>query len=423
MAGTQSALKSVDTLAPHYDGPIFDGDTHIQEKDYSFFEKYLPEKYHAEWLPARKYGPDGSFGLYIGDTKAENAELQPGGLIPPPGKLKEWLRAISTGETVDSGFTPTPDMSEVGPRLAKLEEFEVEGSIMFVGEFVATFGVLGQLVEEKGPEGANALFHAWNEYLVKEWTLNVQDRIYPTAILALFDLDWAVQEAKWLVENGVRVVVMPMGPVDGKSPADPYFDPLWQVLNDAGVAVTFHVSEANFMHGLIYEWGEKPLQSRKSGQSAWQWMFAYSEIPVMMTMANFIYWNFFERFPNIKMASVENGAEWLPRFLYKMDKMRGMARSGWWPMGQLKERPSTIFKRNCFVVAYPEDDIKGIVDQLGGDASCILMGSDYPHAEGVPTPRDFVEEGCKGLTPEQIEQIMYSNGRRMMPKGRTGLSG
>lgn len=422
MAGTQSALKTIDTQAPHYDGPIFDGDTHIQEKDYSFFAKYLPEKYHQEWLPARKYGPDGSFGLFIGDTKAENAEVEPGGLIPPPGKLKEWLRAINTGEKVEAGFMPTPDMSEAGPRLEKMKEFGVDGSIMFVGEFVATFGILGQLVEQKGPEGANALFHAWNQYLVEEWTLNVEDRIYPTAILALFDLEWAVQEAKWLVENGVRVVVMPMGPVDGKSPADPYFDPVWQVLNDAGVAVTFHVSEANFMHSLIYQWGEKPLQARKSGQTAWQWMFAYSEIPVMMTMANFVYWNFFERFPNIKMASVENGAEWLPRFMYKMDKMRGMARSGWWPMGQLKERPSTIFKRHCFVVAYPEDDIKGIVDQLGGDASCLLMGSDYPHAEGVPAPRDFVVEGCNGLTPEQIEQIMYSNGRRFIPKGKNGLS-
>lgn len=420
MAANQSALKSVDNTKPHYDGPIFDSDTHIQEKDYSFFAKYLPEKYHAEWMPQRKHAPDGRFVLYIGDTPIENADLQEDGLIPPPGKLKEWLRAISTGEAVAASHKVTPDMNELGPRLAKLDEFEVDGSIMFVGEFVSSFGQIMLKAEERGSEGANALFHAWNEYLVNEWGLNADDRIYTTAILSLHDLDWAVQEAKWLVENGVRVVVMPMGPAHGKSPADPSFDPLWQVLNDAGVVVTFHVSEANFMHSVIREWGELPLQSRKSGQTAWQWMFAYSEIPVMMTMANFVYWNFFERFPNIKMASVENGAEWLPRFLYKMDKMRGMARSGWWPMGQLKERPSTVFKRHCFVVAYPEDDIKGIVDQIG-DADCLLMGSDYPHAEGVARPRDFVEEACKGLTPEQIEQIMFSNGRRMLPKGRNGL--
>ncbi len=47
------------------------------------------------------------------------------------------------------------------------------------------------------------------------------------------------------------------------------------------------------------------------------------------------------------------------------------------------------------------------------------MGSDYPHAEGVPTPRDFVAEGCNGMRDEDIEKVMYSNGRRMLPKGKT----
>ena len=46
-----------------------------------------------------------------------------------------------------------------------------------------------------------------------------------------------------------------MGPVGGRSPADPYFDPVWQVLNDAGIAVTYHVSEASFMHPLIRSFG------------------------------------------------------------------------------------------------------------------------------------------------------------------------
>ena len=83
--------------------------------------------------------------------------------------------------------------------------------------------------------------------------------------------------------------------------------------------------------------------------------------------------------------------------------------------GQLKERPSEIFKRQCFAVAYPEDDVKKIVDEIGC-ADPILMGSDYPHPEGVARPRDFVEEALPGLNDRQIEQIMYSNGRRMLPR-------
>lgn len=403
------------TDVPVYNGPIFDGDTHIHEKDFSFFEKHLPEKYHHDWLPAYKHGPDG-YGMYIGRhiVPTTPGETREDGLMPPPGMLKQWLAAIATGKEIDERIRPTPDMYRRKERIEKLDQFGVEGSILFLGNFVTALGQLDVMAEKLGPEGACAVVHAYNQYLLEEWSFNADDRIYTAPILALWDLEWAVNEAKWLAEHRARIVTMPMGPAHGKAAPDPVNDPLWQVLDEHRIVLAFHVSEATFMHPVVRAHGEEPMQPRRMGLTAWQWMFTYSEIPVMMTMASFVYLNFFERFPNVKIVSVENGAEWLPRFLKKMDKMRGMARSGYWPCGQLKERPSKIFTRHCFVVAYPEDDIKHIVDEIG-TADCLLMGSDYPHAEGVPTPRDFVQEGCIGLTPSQLQAIMHDNGRRMLP--------
>ena len=401
-------VKTLGEAQPTYDGPIFDCDSHIWERDFDFLRKYLPQELQADWLVARKVGPDGRFGLHIGDRMVENAESNAQGLVPPPGKLKEWLQAMKEGKSNVEGWgLPTPDMMEPAARLAKLDEFGVEGCILFVGEFVTTFGYLPQ------DAVGNRVLHAYNEYLNDHWGFAYKDRIFATGLLSLWDLESSVAEARWLVERGVRVVCMPMGPAGGRSPADPYFDPVWQILNDAELAVSFHVSEANFMHPLIKEFGEKPLQSRRTGQTAWQWMFCYSELPVQITLANIIYHNFYERFPKLRIASVENGASWVPSFLEKMDKMRGMAKNGYWPCGQLKERPSAIFKRHCFAVAYPEDDVKGIVERIG-TADCIMMGSDYPHAEGVPEPREFFAEALTELPPEQARAIMYDNGKRFM---------
>jgi predicted TIM-barrel fold metal-dependent hydrolase len=419
-AGQLKVVGGSATEAPVYNGPIFDGDSHIQERDFSMFEKYLPKKYHKDWLIKTGYNAEGKYTVFLGDTEMHNFEISDNDLVFPPGKLKEWLAAISTGKEIDVRVPISKDMYTLQGRVEKLDEFGVESCLLFVGLFVAAFGWLHVAAQEKGPEGANATIHAYNQYLLDEWTFNYQDRIYTTPIIALWDREWAIQEARWLVENGARAVLLLMGPgADNRSAADPYYDPVWNILNDAGVLLTLHVADASFMHPLIRQFGENPIENRRKGQTAWQWMFTFSEIPVMMTMANYIYWNFFERFPRLRMASVENGAEWLPRFLYKMDKMRGMARSGYWPAGQLKQRPSAIFKRHCFVVAYPEDNVKKIVDEIG-TAECLLMGSDYPHPEGVPAPRDFVHEALNGLNDEQIAQIMYENGRRMMPKGRTG---
>jgi predicted TIM-barrel fold metal-dependent hydrolase len=404
MATVAAAPEAVE---PVYEGPIFDCDTHIWERNFDFMKTYLPADLHDDWLVARRHGPDG-FGLYIGQRRVFNAEANEQGLVPPPGRLKEWLQAMKEGKSNVEGWElPTEDMMAPAERLQKLDEFGVEGAILFVGEFITTIGYL--------PPNriGHAVLHAYNEYLRDHWGFSYAGRNFATGLLALWDLDTAVEEARWLVAQGCRVVCMPMGPANGRSPADPYYDAFWKVLDDAGVAVTFHVSEANFMHPLIEAWGEKPLQSRRTGQTAWQWMFCYSELPVQITLANIVYHNFFERFPNIRIASVENGATWLPNFLRKMDKMRGMAKNGYWPCGQLKERPSTIFKRHCHVVAYPEDDVKRIIEEIG-TADCILMGSDYPHAEGVPEPRDFYAEALTGLPDDQVRAIMYDNGKRFM---------
>jgi predicted TIM-barrel fold metal-dependent hydrolase len=392
-----------------YVGPIFDSDTHIQEGGLEFFHEYLPKDLHKDWLPAERVGPTGEFGLHIGDRILLNAEANPDGLVPPPGKLREWLAAVAAGKSTVSGWMkPTEYMTNRDARLAKMNEFGVDACLLFPGMFIATFGALGE-----NPE-SNTVVHAYNRWLNDKWGFAFTNRLYSVPVLSLWDMESSIREADWLIKQGARAVCMPMGPSGGKSPAHPHFDPVWSRLNEAGVAVTFHVSEANFMHPVIEQWGERPLQGRRTGQTAWQWMFCYSELPIQMTLANIIYHNFFERFPKLRIASVENGANWVPAFLKKMDKMRSMARNGYWPCGQLKERPSAIFKRNCFAVAYPEDDVAKIVEEIGG-SSCILMGSDYPHAEGVCEPRDFYREALQQVPEADVRAIMFENGRRLIP--------
>ena len=394
---------------PLYDGPIFDADTHIVEDSFDFFRDYLPRQYHERWLPAHKLGPDGEFGLFVGDRKVQNYDFHPDGLVPPPGKLKEWLRAMKDGKSIDDGWIPaTPDMYDRDARLRKLDEFGVEACMLFIGNFNAAVGYLSE------DAAGMAVMHAYNRWLHEKWGFAYKDRIFTSGCLALWDTDLAVAEAEWLIERGVRVVIAPMGPAQGKSLAHPDFDPVWSRLNEAGVVLAFHLQEATFMHPLLGLWGEKPLQPRMRGQTAWQWMFAYGHLPVRMTLANIVFHNFFARFPNIRVVSVENGASWLPDFLVEMDKSRGVAKNGYWPCGQLKERPSAIFKAHCSVVAYPEDPVRQIIERAGS-ADCILMGSDYPHAEGAATPRAFAQEALDGVAPADVRRIMYENGRRLVP--------
>ncbi len=61
------------------------------------------------------------------------------------------------------------------------------------------------------------------------------------------------------------------------------------------------------------------------------------------------------------------------------------------------------------IAPYPEDDVVKIVTDLGhGDS--IVMGSDFPHAEGLAVPADFADL----LTPLPLDD------QRKIMRGQRG---
>ena len=153
---------------------------------------------------------------------------------------------------------------------------------------------------------------------------------------------------------GARFIVLPAGPAYGRSPGDPYFDPIWSRINEARAVVCYHIAEFYYQENVASDWGWGVLPPFQ--YSAWQWQNTYGERPITDTLSALIFDNVFGRYPNIKVLVSEFGAEWVPHFIRHMDKSRGMARGGPWLGGQLTERPSTIFKKHVRVVPYPEDD-------------------------------------------------------------------
>jgi predicted TIM-barrel fold metal-dependent hydrolase len=391
-----------------YDGPIFDGDTHLFETP-DAFTKYLPDDVRERCGIHFRHADDGQFALHVGKRKVQitadhyHEDL----LVPAPGKLHEWLRAIKEGRSeIELRVAMTPDMLAPAERVKKLDAWKVRSSIIYVGHMLAAVSYLDDV------QDAYKVLNAYNHWLLDQWTFNYHDRIYATPIVTLDDLASGIEQVKWCIKNGARAILMPMGPFNKKAPAHHDHDPFWALVNEAKLRVVYHVGEAIYLKSHMAEWGE-PVQQSRMRQTAFVWMFGYGERPVVETLTSFIFWNFFERFPNVKLLSAENGAEWVPAMLTKMDKTRGIAKNGYWPGGQLKKRPSKIFAENIAVVAYPEDNLKKIIEQTG-TYNWLLMGSDYPHSEGVEEPYMFAQEACRELTVEQTRAIMYENGMRFM---------
>ena len=252
-----------------------------------------------------------------------------------------------------------------------------------------------------------ASLSAYNRWYDEAWGFNYEDRIYATALLSLRDLDRAVALTDDIVARGAKVVLLPTGPAYGRSPADPYFDPVWSRLAEAGVVIALHIMPYWYFDALSPAWGHDPDPAAWH-MSAWQWMNVYGERPVVDTLSALIFDNLFGRFPRLNVLVAEHGASWVPHTLRHLDKSRGMGRNGPWIGGPLRERPSEIFKRHVRVTPYPEDDIPKLVEELGGDDRVLVFGSDFPHAEGVARPADF-EQLLTSLPQDMQRRIMREN--------------
>ena len=327
-----------------------------------------------------------------------------------PGSLAEMLRQRASGNATDAERFYEPIQEEYldkDARLRQLDQQQIERTIMYPGGWA--------LLSEAYLDGIDPLYDniaSFNRWIDEDWGFDYKDRIYAPAMMSMRDLDRACAELDRVLAAGARFILLPAGPAYGRSPGDPHFDPFWARLNEAKATVAYHISEFHYQSNVASQWGWQlapPFQF-----SAWQWQNTYGERPITDTLSAIIFDNVFGRFPNVTVLVSEFGAEWVPHFVRHMDKSRGMGRNGPWLGGQLTERPSKIFNRHVRVVPYPEDDTIGMVDRMG-TVEPFVMGSDWPHAEGLREPADFYLR-TEGLGEETRRKFLRDNGLALLAR-------
>ena len=389
---------------------IIDCDTHCYEAR-DAFTRHLPKAYLDRAIaPVRK--ADGSDAILAGSRLATfNSEQGLGfDMAYRPGSLKEMLKQMASGNPEET-YEPEPMRVEYLEREPRIELLDAQGI-----DECALFPAGMALAAEHYVADTDALYvnlRSFNEWFDETWGFD-RGRIHPTAVVSLRDLDRAVELTDFVLDKGARVVLLPTGPAYGRSPGDPYFDPVWSRLAEAEVTVAFHIQPYWYFDAISPAWGQNPDPAAWH-MSAWQWMNTYGERPIIDTLSALVFDNVFGRFPSLNVLVAEHGASWVPHTLTHMDKSRGMGRNGTWIGGKLDDPPSAIFKEHVRVAPYPEDNVPWIIENLGGDASCLVMGSDFPHAEGLAEPADYLEV-LDPLDEPTKRAIMRGNAERLFSR-------
>jgi predicted TIM-barrel fold metal-dependent hydrolase len=376
------------------DFPLFDADNHYYEAT-DAFTRHIPKamaKRAMQWAEL-----DGKVRLVVGgriNRFIPNPTFDP---IAKPGCLDEYFRGRSPADDIRGAFGDLepirPEYRAPGPRLQVLDEQGIEGCFLF-----PTLGVGMEEALTGDPEAAHAAFEAFNRWLEDDWGYDIEGRMFAAPYLTLLDPELAAAEVRRVIGLGARVIVMRAGPVmaptGGRSPGDPVYDPFWSAIDEAGITVAYHSGEAGYGRYVV-DWGES--SEFEAFRRTPLYSLMTSDRAIADTMAALIAHGVFARFPNLRIATIESGSEWVGPLLKKMRKSWSMNPGSW------ASDPNEAFRRHIWVAPYYEDDIRGLADAIGADH--VLFGSDFPHAEGIAVPASFADE-LKGFTPDEVRLIM-----------------
>lgn len=338
-----------------------------------------------------------------------DGERYPRQVTIAPGELERSLGARERGEVYAPQLIDgtAPEYTDRDMRLKLLDEWGVDAAVLFPSSGLAFDAQMASR-----PDAACAAATAFNRWIEEDWGFAYQDRLYSAAFVSLQSLDMAIAELERVLVAGARIIQIRLGAVNGRSPADPYFDPFWARVQEAGVPVALHITASGYEAVIARMWGENP-HLEHAQRSAFQWYATFATRPAMDTFAALIFHNLFSRFPRLRVLSVENGSRWVATLLQEMDAAyRFVAGNPMtdWLAGPLKQRPSDVFREHVWVAPFldtgHEAPVPELIDLLGADH--VLFGSDWPHGEGRDTPRHFDAE-LAGVAPNDLRRVLRTN--------------
>ena len=320
--------------------------------------------------------------------------------VASPGVLKDYFRGNPNGDNpLDLLKARDRIKPEYRDRDARLATMDAHGL-----DKVWMFPTLGMVYEEElrhDPEAVAVLFRAFNRWVAEDWGFDYQDRIFAAPYVTLADLEFACSEREWALDQGARTIVMrtaaPTSVLGQRPPTDPQFDPFWARVNEAGITVVVHAGDSGYSSNGYATDG---FTSNFSGGVPQPIKMLQLERPIEDFLASLISDQLFHRFPNLRVASVENGSGFLRGLFHRLDAL-GKKMAGWFP-----EDPVETFRRHIWINPFWEDDVHELLDLMGPER--ILFGSDWPHIEGMPLPLDYLEE-LTGLEQKVLDLVMRDN--------------
>ena len=181
---------------------------------------------------------------------------------------------------------------------------------------------------------------------------------------------------------------------------------MWAKAQDAGIPVVFHVGgTGDLIDGNYFKNGLPIPPDFHGGEENFR-SVDYMGIPgpPAQTLATMIFDGVLERFSELRIGVIEQGAIWVPSWLRQMESAYDAFHRHEERLQALSLRPTDYVRRQVRFTPYPTEDVGWIIANSGPEVC--LFSSDYPHVEGGRKPLERFEASL-GDVDDAVRQAFY----------------
>ena len=285
--------------------------------------------------------------------------------------------------------------------LAENEADGIYASVLYPSQGLVLYSV-------PDSEVASAAMRVYNDWIADFCTASPK-RLKGIGMLNVDNIDEAVAELIRCREKGLCGALIPVAPPAWGSYRLPEYDRLWAAAQDLGMPLSLHVGTDRADPRI----GDAAF--RLNVQHVPPSRFLNQDYQVRISLSEMIYSGVFERFPKLRIGSIEHELSWIPIFLFRLDYNytdRPPRGPEWRRFSDPNVLPSDFFRRNVFA-SFQEDPYgMRMRDVFGVD--CLVWGSYYPHTESTyPQSMQILAHILAGASAAEVRQIVHGNVARL----------
>jgi predicted TIM-barrel fold metal-dependent hydrolase len=259
------------------------------------------------------------------------------------------------------------------------------------------YGILIPLSPALGQQNLElsaALATACNDWQVAEW-LDPEPRLRASMTIPIEAPELAVEEIHRRGKDKRFVQVQFSGRPHEPMGRRKYW-PIWEACAEYGLHVMSHAFGSYGQPITGAGWPSFYLEEHLGPAQAMQ-----------ANVISMVVEGVFERFPHLKVISVENGFGWLPSLTWRLDAAWRLLKS---EVPDLHHAPSDYIREHVFVTTQPMEEpnrpryFLQLLDQFAslGLSNNLLFASDYPHWDA-----DDPDEAWPVQLPDDVFQEIY----------------